>query len=485
MSGNLGISQIFENGRFLARSGLRCQGMNDPRLKRGSPRVIPPGPESIRLLDSSSMCVTLQRSHLLSTTHPPMTPSTATISVTVAFLFAAAAETFGQCVSYSVDIYTGPQGCQILPSSAGATGINDAGEMCGGYNICGGVAHSVIWFSTGAVTELRVTVNGEFPSPSDLNLQAEAVGNLSGQSLPLPLAFLYTKGTTFNLGTLRGDTSSEAFAIANNGRIIGYSTGCSPCHYDAVVWENGVATALELPMGPNRIAYDISDSGEFICGWMGVDPNPHFGASAFIWRNGIVFDLGNPLPGSGGTEARGVNNYGQACGSAHFSKKFPKAYSRAFFWSDGMMHDIGVLSGYEHSFGYDLNDIGQVLGRCQDDTGVGEPFIWQNGVMQALEDLIPPELNLSNLNVWDINNAGQIAGYANRPSPLFGDETVAIRLTPIPAMPGDFNCDSQVNVSDLLGVINYWGYTTPNLDFNGDGTVNLPDLIIVLANWSS
>jgi probable HAF family extracellular repeat protein len=257
-----------------------------------------------------------------------------------------------------------------------------------------------------------------------------------------------------------------------------------------VIWANGIITTLELPIGPDAIAYDISDSGAFICGWMGAYPSDCFGgAHAFIWTKSGVIDLGTPLPGSGATEARAVNNLGEACGNAHFTTICPFGYTRAFFWSNGVMQDVGMFSGSSNCFALDLNDGGQIVGYCDmwPQSGELRSFIWQSGAMHALEDLVPPELNLSNLLVWSINNVGQIAGQANRPTPLPGDETVAVRLTPIIPPPGDCDCNGQVNMDDLLGVINQWGPAIPTTtaDFNNDGLVSVEDLVEVLRRWSS
>jgi hypothetical protein len=49
---------------------------------------------------------------------------------------------------------------------------------------------------------------------------------------------------------------------------------------------------------------------------------------------------------------------------------------------------------------------------------------------------------------------------------------------------GDTNCDSTVNVTDLLAVIAAWGNTPGGrADINGDATVNVTDLLAVIAAW--
>ena len=158
---------------------------------------------------------------------------------------------------------------------------------------------------------------------------------------------------------------------------------------------------------------------------------------------------------------------------------------RGFFWSDDIVVDLGILPGKTHTRPQAINDSNVIVGFC--DPGA-TAFVWRNGTMTALNELIPPELNLNFRLAWDINNAGQIVGEAS----INGtSDRVAVRLTPIPSPIGDFNCDSMIDVDDLLGVINHWADTPPQgskvlppADFNHDAVVGIEDLMIVIDNWS-
>src|SRR5690606_12738358 len=119
---------------------------------------------------------------------------------------------------------------------------------------------------------------------------------------------------------------------------VGFSSGGSQVL--GVIWQEMQPLVLDLPIGPKSIAYDISDTRAYICGWMGIHPNPNGGASAFRWHNGDVVDLGF-LPGTTSAEARGVNNLGQVCGIAYSGGGKAETYRHGFFWFDGVMQDIG------------------------------------------------------------------------------------------------------------------------------------------------
>jgi probable HAF family extracellular repeat protein len=393
---------------------------------------------------------------------------------------AASQAAFAQCASYSVDILKGPQGCQILPSAAGARGINDAGDLCGGYNVCAEAGHSVIWWANGTVTELPLSSDQGFPLPFDLNSAGQVCGRLEVPGLTIPRAFRFSDGVTLNLDTLPGGNWSEATAISENGTVCGYSTGIGQ-PLTAFIWHNGRMSALNLPVGPESVAYGVADNGA-ICGWMGEVASSH----AFIWLDGQTTDLDTVLVDSDLAQARGISSNGRnVCGLAGFFKLAPTRF--AFFWSNGRAQNLGILPvpGHDRSIAYAVNNSGVVVGHSSDSNLAGMAFVWRNGVMQALQDLIPPELNLDNLFVWSINNAGQIAGQATRPSSIGFDETVAVRLTPIIPPAGDCDCNGVVNIDDLLRAINQWGPAIPttSADFNNDGLVNVADILTVIEEW--
>jgi probable HAF family extracellular repeat protein len=74
------------------------------------------------------------------------------------------------------------------------------------------------------------------------------------------------------------------------------------------------------------------------------------------------------------------------------------------------MQDLGTLPGGTSSFAFGLNDSGQVVGDSYNASGQPHAFVWQNGTMSDLNDLIPPGSGWVLGNATAINNAGQIVG---------------------------------------------------------------------------
>jgi probable HAF family extracellular repeat protein len=389
-----------------------------------------------------------------------------------------------QCAGYTVEVFAGPD-CSFFPSFATAWGIAENGAICGAYLDCGEVGHYVIWWPDGSSTEMPPSADGGIPdTPFSINSSGQVAGRMDiGLPGPLDRAFLYSEGVTTNLGTLPGGNDSEAAAISESGIVCGYSSGIG-LPLTAFVWQNGQMSALKLPYGTASVARDISHSG-LVCGWMGT--SSIFDAHAYIHNlsTGTTIDIGKPIPNSSGCEATGVNNTSSACGTCFVPCGDVCFGRQSFIWSSGSSQDLGVLPRFSRTLAQAINDSNVIVGHCDPGT---TGFVWRNGKMTALNDLIPPKPKLNITLVWDINNAGQIVGQANING---SSDRVAVRLTPLPSPYGDFNCDATVNVDDLLGVINNWANEKPKgsnalppADFDHNGIVELDDLMIVIDNWN-
>jgi probable HAF family extracellular repeat protein len=81
-------------------------------------------------------------------------------------------------------------------------------------------------------------------------------------------AFLWQNGTTTDLGTLPGDTSSFAYAINDTGQVVGQSCDqAGNCR--AFLWHNGTMTDLNTLVAPDGSlallsAEDINSQGEIV-----------------------------------------------------------------------------------------------------------------------------------------------------------------------------------------------------------------------------
>jgi probable HAF family extracellular repeat protein len=150
---------------------------------------------------------------------------------------------------------------------------------------------------------------------------------------------------------------------------------------------------------------------------------------AFLWTpttpnsdGGAMIDLGTL--GGNGSYGYGINDSGQVTGQSLTTED---ASYHAFLY-DGAMHDLGTLGG-SYSVGFGINASGQVVGFSATSGDIADrAFLFTSGTgMVDLNTLIDP------LTGWEltygsaINDAGQITGYG-----LIGGESRAFLLTPIP-----------------------------------------------------
>jgi probable HAF family extracellular repeat protein len=134
-----------------------------------------------------------------------------------------------------------------------------------------------------------------------------------------------------------------------------------------------------------------------------------------------VTDLGT-LGGTFG-EAFGVNNKGWVDGAASLPGD---QNQHAFLWISGLITDLGTLGGPNSNAFIGPNEEGQVVGiaetseldpQDEDFCGFGThhrclPFLWKNGVMMPL-----PTLGGNNGAAEQINNSGQVVGFAENTTP--------------------------------------------------------------------
>ena len=113
---------------------------------------------------------------------------------------------------------------------------------------------------------------------------------------------------------------------------------------------------------------------------------------------------------------------------------------------------VGTLGGNE-SYAWSINDSGVVVGKSQVPEGGTHGFIWMDGVMYDVNNFLVQDIDITIINVRDINSAGQLAAVAQYP-----DGTIRpYLLTPMETIPEDVNGDGVINVSDLLAIISVWG----------------------------
>ncbi|WP_052669037.1 DUF3466 family protein [Nitriliruptor alkaliphilus] len=315
------------------------------------------------------------------------------------------------------------------------------------------------------------TLGGNASFALDLNDRGEVTGNSRTSTTTLPLlAFGWSDGEMTEIGTLPGSNAfSRGYGINNAGVVVGESDNNRP---RAFRWADGELSDLGDLGGGSAVAHDVNEPEQIV----GASSNGTTSRPFVYWR-GQMRDLGT-VAGGDGTPGRawGLNDRGDIVGNSRAvgttaqatlwagpnrsrlgqpvglgslgdGERFSEAVAinnrrqvvgrstvagsteRAFLWEDGVgMSDLGSL-GLNHSRALDINQRGQVVGYASTfagHTGFSDAagFLWENGTMHDLNDLVDAD-------EWDlraaeaINAGGAITGYG-----LIDGQTRAFLLVP-------------------------------------------------------
>jgi probable HAF family extracellular repeat protein len=404
-------------------------------------------------------------------------------------------------------------------------------------------------------------------------------GAIALVGLATPRTALAQAGYTVqDLGTLAGDSSSVAWAINENGDVVGWSTG--PNGTRAFVFTNagGLVGLPGLPDRPRTVARDINDAGVIVgsANAGGTDLG-----HAVMWRAGAVQDLGTLGTGFY-SEAWGVNAFDQVVGwsytdggsgltgvhgflytanpksmgplsplsdTARLIDLTPESDAgsaldindagqvtgyktafggyHAFRWQAGVFQDLGVLPGLAHSFGWAINAFGAVAGNATSAAGNTEQLFrytdgpgLQNlggtgehnvalgingaglvvgtrgnslkralrftdaGSLQDLNTLIDPSLGWVLEAANDVNDAGQIVGYAFN---NFAGQTHAVRLQPTAGPPPEctFHCLRSTGIVVQSQTVRKIAASsvTAKVTIKNENAVSMPGALVV-GRWT-
>ena len=417
-------------------------------------------------------------------------PSTTSLAILAAMVSVQTAHCGGGPPEYEVTAIIAGFACPPFGLAAVSPwALNEAGDLAGHVTCPAGVTRAFRWTAETGLELIPMPPQTSESRASAIN-GSKVVGYhaVSGDKLG-HLGFLYDfeSGEFTSLGTLPGGNWSQARSINSAGEIVGFwgdtVNGPSP---QAFIWRDGEMIDIHPDFGtPRSDANGINDDS-IVTGWMGTSPSTD--ARAFIWDNGKVTEL-PPIPEGVTSKGNRINTGRQLAVSGKFNDDHPLGFiSGGFLWEAGQWTDLGMLPGYDSMALTGLNDTGQIVGWSRAIESGDEPdtgFIWKDGVMSNLNNLLPPNSQLQVSRAKGINESGQIAARAHSDDL---DATVGLLLSPVgQGLPGDLDNDGQVGVSDLLILLASWGpcdiCENCPADLDSDCVVGVADLLILLANW--
>ena len=300
-------------------------------------------------------------------------------------------------------------------NGAGANGINDYGKIVGEYIGATTGPEAIAWYLTGGSEIL----------PSNAFAMANAVSN-DGQA-----AGNVDNGHAENLAVMWA--WKPVLHITNLG----------------VLWVNP-----QLPSYATSTASAINGSSHIVgSSDAGTGNSPEtakpFGTHAFLYRSGLMEDLGALYLANDGSDdsgARGINNADDVVGSS--TTNIPSTINatgcpgckavHAFLWHEGHMSDLGNIANVP---GWDsqadaINDQGEIVGWANSNVS-GAPtkraFVYTGGHMYNLTfNVYARDLNVRLTEAVSINCNGWIVanGYDVR-TPTIGRVYLLVRRGPL------------------------------------------------------
>ncbi len=262
------------------------------------------------------------------------------------------------------------------------------------------------------------------------------------------LGVVWERGEIIALPTLGG---FNGFATGANNRrqVVGWTEknvedpSCvrplQVLQFLPVIWGPDLQQVQELPLLPQDTAgaaTAINDRGQVvgISGACGTAVGGVTARNAVLWEKGTVTNIGN-LGGVAWNTPMAINEHGDVVGFSNVNANDGATFNaRAFLWTRGRgIRSLGTLPGDALSQALGINDRRQVVGiSCTAGFASCRAFLWQNGVMTDLNELVAGEFNEHLFTANDINERGEIAGQSLAANGAFS----AVWAIPVPRQRG-------------------------------------------------
>lgn len=359
-------------------------------------------------------------------------------------------------------------------SSAGAQGnsVNDLGIVGGAYTLPSGAFHASLW-AFGHQLDLGTLGKGSALSSRLQWPVKNVIGLISGISLtdaldpnkegwscsffmPNPnfnvcLGFVWDPLTGMRPLPTLGGTNGFATGTNNLGQTVGWAetpVHDSSCSFPQVLqflpvvwgpgggWGAGPERVSPLPLvegDTSGAATAINDRGQMvgISGGCGIAVGGVTGKHAVLWDNGVATVIvdGNVTGAPYWNTPMMINERGDVVGFLGVPGDTAGNFTPPFLWTrQNGLKTLPLLSGDIAGAATSINEQRQVVGYSNDASGNLHGWIWQNGKLTNINELIEPNPELTGPIglLFDINDRGEITG-----STGFTATAQAVLLTPI------------------------------------------------------
>jgi probable HAF family extracellular repeat protein len=266
----------------------------------------------------------------------------------------------------------------------------------------------------------------ETAAPDTLNEQWSCTAFLPSVTGKICLGFFWENGVMTPLPTLGGN-QGFATGVNNTGQVVGWAE--TPVHdptcnapqvlqFRAVLWEPRKGTKRELrplPGDSTSAATAINDQGQVvgISGECDIAVGQRSAQHSVLWEQDTVIDIGD-LGGDAWHTPMDINSAGDVVGFSNPVGVIGIDFApHAFLWTRaGGVRDLGTLPGDAVSQAVGINSSGQIVGVSSG--AINRAFLYENGEMKDLNDLVGPDFPYLLIVAQHINDAGVIVGRAVR-----------------------------------------------------------------------
>lgn len=185
-------------------------------------------------------------------------------------------------------------------SNTGFSGINNAGEIVGGYEDS---SPQGFLYTNGVFSPVNFPGN-LYDGTSAINNLGQITGSVQFRRVAQH-GFLYSNGGYSLIILPFTNSFSEAHGINDSGQIVGVYFAANASGF---LDTNGVFSSISVPNSDGTYAYGINNSGQIV-GFFAEQNHYH----GFVDTNGVFTSL--DVPRGSDTIANGINNEGEIVGS--------------------------------------------------------------------------------------------------------------------------------------------------------------------------
>jgi probable HAF family extracellular repeat protein len=367
------------------------------------------------------------------------------LSMIIALVLALPMHLAAQRVRYKlIDIPTlgGPAAAGNVDCNECAQFINNPGIVVGGADSsipdpnapnCGNpdcfLTHAFRW-QGGILTDLGTLPGVNFSHATSINARGWATGGSGTSEIdpqtgnPQEHAVLWKGTEIVDLGTLGAGLDSAGLTINNAGEVVGMATvdttidpfplgpWRSPTH--AFIWRNGVMQDLGTLGGADSFPTGgcNNERSDLVVGWSFTNSTANASTGlptqhAFVWDQGTMTDI--PTLGGTGASSQCANNRGQVVGQSTLAGDVgcpDFCAQHVFSWEHGTVTDLGTLGGRFSQVDWLNNEDQAVGGSTTIDDESFHATVWRNNHIADLGTLDGDCFSIANA----INSKGQIIG---------------------------------------------------------------------------